>query len=94
MHSGAEPRNERSRVFGALDKFDPLQELAVNYLWDKRRGGPWERKQQELKPLKKTLNYSDLYSYFVPGLRPRNAYLEAPASSLIYRIQLYLKSGR
>ena len=51
MHSGAEPRNERSRVFGALDKFDPLQELAVNYLWDKRRGGPWERKQQKLKPL-------------------------------------------
>ena len=42
MHSGAEPRNERSRVFGALDKFDPLQELAVNYLWDKRRGPPWE----------------------------------------------------
>jgi len=43
MHSGAEPRNERSRVFGALDKFDPLQELAVNYLWDKRRAGAPER---------------------------------------------------
>jgi len=47
MHSGAEPRNERSRVFGALDKFDPLQKLAVNYLWDKRRAGAQERSESQ-----------------------------------------------